>query len=455
MNPPAMHILVVDDETDFQTVIRSTLENEGYRVTTAGDGAAAINQLQAASFDLALLDVRLPRVDGVEVLRFLRDHFLDTQAVMLTGVNDIRLAVECMQLGAYSYIPKPYSSIELLAVIRRALERKRLLQENRVLKVELSRHAMAETIIGRSKPMLDVLSVASRVAPTDSTVLIQGPSGTGKELVASFIHRNSLRKENPFITINCAAVPETLIESELFGHEKGAFTDAVAQRQGLVEMASTGTLFLDEVGEISIMMQPKLLRFLQTGEFRRVGGNKALNSNVRVVSATNKDLRSEVADGRFREDLLYRLNVITLEVPPLRDRSEDIPQLVEHFLRKRVRSKAVKMIDDKAMELLMRYDWPGNVRELENVIERAGILCREGMIRVEDIALPAGLHPGRREQNGDSILGTAVGMREIEKAHIDGVLKLVSWNKNTAAGILGISLKTLYTKIQQFNLTRD
>jgi two-component system response regulator AtoC len=259
------------------------------------------------------------------------------------------------------------------------------------------------------------------------------------------------------VALNCASIPDALIESELFGHEKGAFTDAIASKQGIVEIANHGTLFLDEVGEISLMVQPKLLRFLQTGEFRRVGSNAILRSDVRVISATNKDLRQEVANSRFREDLLYRLNVITLKLPVLRDRKEDIPLLVDYFLKHKVRSKEPTRIDPNALEMLTKYSWPGNVRELENVIERAAILCQDNLIRIDDLALPLGPRPteDRDQDSARSQLGTALSLREIEKIHIEGVLKLVQWNKNTAAKILGISLKTLYTKIQQYNLAKD
>ncbi|MBI3578488.1 MAG: sigma-54-dependent Fis family transcriptional regulator [Ignavibacteriales bacterium] len=450
-------VLAVDDEEPFLEVLKSLLEQEGFFVNTANDGVAAINILQTVPFDIILLDLKMPRVDGVEVLKFIKDHFFDMQVIMLTGVNDVKLAVECMQLGAYHYITKPYSSNELLAIIDRALERKRLVIQNKALKSELARHALSSHIVGQSKPFLEVLNLAARVAPTDSTVLIQGASGTGKELVANFLHSNSLRKEHPFMALNCASIPETLIESELFGHEKGAFTDAIIAKQGLVEIANAGTLFLDEVAEISLMVQPKLLRFLQTGEFRRVGGNKNMKADVRLISATNKDLRKEVAAGRFREDLLYRLNVITLGLPSLRERKDDIPMLVEFFLKNRLRGKEPRQIEEKALEILMKYDWPGNVRELENVIERAAILCLDNVIRVDDLALPIGtrslIEPfGSGEGNQ---LGAAVPMIDIEKAHINGVLKTVNWNKNVAAKILGISLKTLYTKIQQYNLSKD
>ena len=459
MKNELISILAVDDEESFLTLIQSILVQEGYTVEIASDGITAINKLQARPYDLVLLDVKMPRVDGMEVLKFAKDHYLDTQVIMLSGVSDLRIAVECMQIGAYTYITKPYSVEELLTVINRALERKRLLIENKVMKSELARHAMFGNIVGTSKPIMEVLQIATKVAPTDSSVLIEGASGTGKELIATFLHQNSLRKEQPFVALNCASIPESLIESELFGHEKGAFTDAIATKQGLVEIANGGTLFLDEVAEISLFMQPKLLRFLQTGEYRRVGGNKNMRADVRVISATNKDLRNEVKASKFREDLLYRLNVITLHLPTLRERPEDIPALVEYFLKSRVRSKEVKTIDAKALDLLGKYEWPGNIRELENVIERAAILCQDNTIRVEDLALPLGSRPivERRNTGDDSAIqvGSAVSMTDLEKEHIAGVLKLVSWNKNTAAKILGISLKTLYTKIQQYNLTKD
>jgi len=459
MKNELISILVVDDEESFRSLLQSTLEQEGYTVETASEGVTAINKLQLRPYDLVLLDVKMPRVDGVEVLKFAKDHYLDTQVIMLSGVSDLRIAVECMQIGAYTYITKPYAVEELLTVINRALERKRLMIENKVLKSELARHALFGNIVGTSKPILEVLQIATKVAPTGSSVLIEGASGTGKELIATFLHQNSLRKDQPFVALNCASIPETLIESELFGHEKGAFTDAIATKQGLVEIANGGTLFLDEVAEISLFMQPKLLRFLQTGEYRRVGGNKNMKADVRVISATNKDLRNEVKANRFREDLLYRLNVITLHLPTLKERPEDIPALVEYFLKGRVRSKEVKTIDAKALDLLSKYEWPGNIRELENVIERAAILCQDNTIRVEDLALPLGSRPILEQRTHEGApgvqVGSAISMSDLEKAHIAGVLKIVSWNKNTAAKILGISLKTLYTKIQQYNLTKD
>ena len=451
-------ILAVDDEAPLLQAVKGVLEQEGYLVQTAQDGVTAINCIQSSPFDVVLLDVKMPRVDGIEVLRFIKEHYLDTQVIMLTGVSDVRTAVECMQVGAFHYITKPYSIEELLTIVERALERKKLVQQNKAMKSELERHTLSSQIVSQSKAFLDILNLAARIAPTESTVLIQGASGTGKELIANFLHMNSARKSFPMMALNCSSIPESLIESEIFGHEKGAFTDATSAKEGLVEIAHDGTLFLDEIGEISMMIQPKLLRFLQTGEFRRVGGNKNLRSDVRIISATNKDLLQEVGAGRFREDLLYRLNVITLNLPSLRERKEDIPILVEHFLKKHFRTKGTKRLDEKALELLMKYDWPGNVRELENVIERAAILSRDEVIRMDDLALPIGtrslVEPLLPIDPGSPRLGSAVPMTEIEKAHIDGVLKSVSWNKNIAAKILGISLKTLYTKIQQYDLTK-
>jgi two-component system, NtrC family, response regulator HydG len=459
MSKSSISILAVDDDAPLLQALKTSLELEGYMVQTAQDGIAAINAVQSAPFDLVLLDVKMPRVDGIEVLRFIKDNHLDAQVIMLSGLSDIRTAVECMRVGAYHYVTKPYSIDELLTIMDRALERKQLLIQNKALKSELERHALSSEIVSQSKSFLDILDLASRIAPTDSTVLIQGASGTGKELIANFLHANSPRKELPMMALNCSSIPETLLESELFGHEKGSFTDATSSKEGLVAIANGGTLFLDEIGEISMTIQPKLLRFLQTGEYRRVGGNKNMKSDVRIISATNKDLRQEVASGGFREDLLYRLNVITLNLPSLRERKEDIPILVDHFLKKRFRFKDVKRLDEKALDVLMKYDWPGNVRELENVIERAAILSRDDVIRTDDLALPIGTRsfvvPLASSEPGSPRLGSAVPMVEIEKAHIDGVLKSVGWNKNVAAKILGISLKTLYTKIQQYDLTKD
>jgi two-component system response regulator AtoC len=445
-------ILIVDDEETFRYMLTSLIEAEGYGAQAAADGVQGINAVQAKAFDVALLDVKMPKVDGVEVLKFIKEYSPDTEAIMVTAVGDVRLAVDCMKLGAYDYITKPFSTEELLGTIDRALERKKLLRENILMKQELSRFVGSAEIIGQSPVFQKVLEVAARVAPTESTILVQGPSGTGKELIANFIYKNSSRSTSPFVALNCASIPDSLIESEIFGHEKGAFTDAKAMKQGLVEIANGGTLFLDEVGDISLIVQPKLLRFVQTGEFRRVGGNKVLKSDVRIISATNKDLSEEVRSGRFREDLLYRLNVITIEIPPLQDRKEDVPLLVDWFLKNKLKTKTQIQISPKALEILMKYDWPGNVRELENVVERAAILSSDNMIQPHDLSLPLRATMLSSALKEEDVLGGPIPMREVERLHIQGVLKNTGGSKSKTAKILGISLKTLYNKINQFQI---
>jgi DNA-binding NtrC family response regulator len=446
------NILVVDDEEAFQYMLSSLLTGAGYNADTAADGVAAINAIQTKLFDVVLLDVKMPKVDGIEVLKFIKANFPSIEVVMLTGVGDVKIAVECMKIGAYDYITKPTTTDDLLTTIERALERRQLVIDNVVLKGELSRLQGGFEMVGNSATFRKVLDVAARVAPTESTVLIQGASGTGKELVANFIYQNSLRKDEPFVTVNCASIPDTLIESELFGYEKGAFTDARTMKQGIVEIANKGTLFLDEVGDISTIIQPKILRFIQSGEFRRVGGNAILKADCRILSATNKNLGEEVKGGRFREDLLYRLNVITIELPPLRDRKEDIPILVASFLKTKMKTRVEKSISPKAMEILMEYDWPGNIRELENVIERAAILCRNDIIQPEDLSLPSATLSLPAMTGSDNPVGTAIPLKEIERFHIEGVLRSFRGNKTETAKVLGISLKTLYTKIQQYQI---
>ncbi|MEE9187398.1 MAG: sigma-54 dependent transcriptional regulator [Bacteroidota bacterium] len=453
MTRNACSILIADDEEPFRSTVTTLLEGEGYTVQTTADGVQAINALQQRSYDALLLDVKMPKVDGLEVLKFAKDNSPSTEVIMVTGFHDVKIAVQCMRMGAYDYITKPHSAEELTSVLERALERRSLRLENRLIRSELSRVVGSANIVGQSQAFQKVLEVALKVAPTESTILIQGPSGTGKELVANFILKNSTRAEKPFVAVNCASMTDTLIETELFGHEKGAFTDARAQKQGIVELANRGTLFLDEVGDISLMIQPKLLRFIQTGEFRRVGGTSVLKSDVRIISATNKNLQQEVKEGRYREDLLYRLNVITIEIPRLRERKEDIPLLVDDFLKNKLQSRTKKTIKPEAMELLISYGWPGNVRELENVLERGAILSQGTEIQGRDIVLPA--QASITSGGNNNSLGTAVAMKEIEKIHIDGVLRHTRWNKIVSAKILGISLKTLYTKIKQHNISPE
>ncbi len=453
MKPKGETILIADDEIGLRDSLRDLLTVEGYTVTTTSNGIEAINKLQTEQFDVALLDIRMPKIDGFEVLRYVQQNCPFTQPIMLTGLIDVKLAVEAIRLGAYDYITKPYSSDDLLKVIIRALERKNLLMQNEVMKSELQRLSGSSEIIGDAASFKKVLRLAAKIAPTESSVMIYGHSGTGKELIANFIYKNSLRADKPFVALNCASIPDSLIESELFGHEKGAFTDAVRQKQGLVEIANGGTLFLDEIGDISMSIQPKLLRFIQEGEYRRVGGNTVLHSDVRIISATNKRLENEVANSKFREDLLYRLNVITIDLPPLRERKEDIPKLAQWFIQKKMKTRIQKTLASDAIDVLVRYEWPGNVRELENVIERAAILSHGEIIDAKDLALPV-RSLSMKDSQGDeqSRLGKLVPMKEVEREHYLGVLNTLNWNKSQAAKVLGVSLKTLYTKIQQYQL---
>jgi DNA-binding NtrC family response regulator len=445
-------VLIVDDEEAFRYMLSALLTSSGFTVDTAVDGVTAINAVRTKLYDVVLCDVKMPKVDGVELLRFIKANFPAIEVVMLTGMSDVKIAVECMRLGAYDYITKPTSADELLGTIQRALERRQLLIDNLVMKGTIDRLQGPFEMVGESEVFRKVLEIAAKVAPTESTVLIQGASGTGKELIATYIYQQSGRSTEPFVTLNCASIPDTLIESELFGHEKGAFTDARSMKQGIVEIANKGTLFLDEIGDISPIVQPKILRFIQSGEFRRVGGNTTLKADCRILSATNKNLANLVKEVKFRGDLLYRLNVITIDVPPLHARKDDIPLLVATFLEHKMKSRIKKKITPEALAILADYDWPGNIRELENVIERAAILCRDDTIRPEDLSLPSTTVALPAGSAGEGKIGTTVPLKEIERIHIEGVLKNLRGNKAESAKVLGISLKTLYTKLQQYQI---
>lgn len=449
-------ILIVDDEESITFLLKTELEEvPAYRVDAALNGSDAINLIQSKIYDVVLLDIKMPRVSGMEVLEFVRDHSPTTQVVMLTNVIDIKTAIETVKLGAYDFVSKPYERDQLLATVKRAVEKRHLMIETEVMKNELTRIGLLGDLVGESAPLKDVIENARKVAASEAFVLIQGASGTGKELMAHLIHQKSTRRDHPFVAVNCASIPDQLLESELFGHEKGSFTNAYTMKQGLVEVADKGTLFLDEVGDISTIVQPKLLRFLETGEFRRVGGTASMKVDVRVISATNKDLRSEVQAGRFREDLLYRLNVMTIRIPPLRDRREDIPALVEHFLRRKSKTN-MKRISADTMRLLMSHDWPGNVRELEHVIEGATVLCQGDTIEPKDLWMntafmssPSISESGLPSRNGHNDL---MSLEELEKIHIEKVLKLNAWNRVQTARVLGITPKTLYLKIKRYGL---
>jgi two-component system, NtrC family, response regulator AtoC len=441
-------VLVVDDEEAITYLVKTELEDlQEFEVDTALSGSDAINLIQSKVYDVALLDVKMPRIGGVEVLRYIKDHTPTTQVIILTNVVDVKTAIETTKLGAYDFVSKPYDSAELVATVRRALEHKQLLIDK-----EVSQLGRPDELIGECRIFKDVVNKAIKLASSEAFVLIQGASGTGKELFARLIHQHSARKDQPFIAVNCAAMPDQLLESELFGHEKGSFTSAVKTKQGLVEVADGGTLFLDEVGDISISTQPKLLRFLETGEFRRVGGTSSRIVDVRVVSATNKNLQEEVKATRFREDLLYRLNVVSLRLPNLNERKEDIPLLVENFLSRKTKTKN---LSPDALQLLMNYEWPGNVRELEHVIEGAIALSHSDVIEPKDLWMNAALSAAPSFQVVPSQLPASdklIKMDELEKIYIERILKHHNWNRVKTAATLGITPKTLYLKIKRYNI---
>ena len=440
-------VLVVDDEESITYLLKTELEDlPDFEVDTALNGTEALNLIQTKSYEVALLDIKMPRVSGVEVLKNIKECAPSTEVIMLTNVIDVKTAIETTKLGAYDFISKPYDPDQLRATVRRALEHKSLVIEN-----ELHQLGKPLTLIGESAVFQDALHKAKQLAASDAYILIQGASGTGKELFARLMHEESDRKNHPFIAVNCAAMPDQLLESELFGHEKGAFTSAIKTKQGLVEVADGGTLFLDEVGDISVMTQPKLLRFLETGEFRRVGGTVNKTVNVRVISASNKNLQEEVQAGRFREDLLYRLNVVSIRLPDLKERKDDVPLLVENFLSRKTRTKH---LSKEAMAVLIRYDWPGNVRELEHAIEGAVAVSQGEEIQPKDLWMNVALHASSSpaisamESNADQLLS----LEELEKAYIEKILRHHHWNRAHTAATLGITTKTLYLKIKRYKI---
>jgi len=450
------NLLVVDDEVALRQLLEAELgEAEEFTVDIAADGGEAINRIQAKVYDVILLDIRMPRVTGIDVLKFVQEYSPTTQVIILTNYADIKTAIETIKLGAYDFLAKPYDIEEIFNTVHRAIERRQLFIDNKLMKSELTRKAGSNELIGQSPPFIRLVDNATRFAESESFVLIEGASGTGKELIANLIHRRSARNNRPFVAVNCASIPDALLESELFGHEKGAFTNAFASKQGLVEVANGGTLFLDEVGDISPAIQPKLLRFLETGEFRRVGGTNLLQVDVRVVSATNKSLHDEVAAGRFREDLLYRLNVITLHMPSLKDRKEDVPLLAQYFLQQKAKSKNVKTLSPAAQRLLDAYSWPGNIRELEHVIEGAILLSTGDVIEEADLQVHANRTAVQHVQVDlpeDAVAGGGT-LENIERMHIERVLKENNFNRARTAELLGISKKTLYLKIKRYGLS--
>jgi DNA-binding NtrC family response regulator len=418
----------------------------GFDVVGARDGEEALDRVSERDFQIALLDIKLPGLDGMEVLRAIHERIPSIEIIMLTGHGTVDNAVEAMKMGAFDFLTKPCSLENLEVVIAKALEKRRLVQENLALKQEMARRDRVNGFVGESSEMRTVLKLIQKVADTDSTVLIQGERGAGKELVASSIHKQSARKTNPFVIIDCGSLQENLLESELFGHEKGAYTGAFSLKHGLFEVADSGTIFFDEIGEISPSLQVKLLRVLETGSFRRVGGVKSISVDVRVVAATNQDLQDMVRAGKFREDLFYRLNIVTISIPPLRKRTGDISILARHFAENHsVAGKGFKTITPKAMELLEAYRWPGNVRELQNTIERAVILTEDESIKPED--LPSGLRSQVRNAVFDQA-GPPQSLAQVEQRYIHSILGEVNGHRAKAARILKISERTLYRKLK-------
>jgi DNA-binding NtrC family response regulator len=440
-------VLVVDDEEPFRRLLKKELTRKGYAVEVSPDGSEALRLLHDKSFDVILLDVVMPGIDGISLMKKLNEDSGTPAIIVLTGKATVETAVEAMKNGAYDYLTKPYKLDELVIVIDRAYEFSRLSVKSKLLEQELVRKEAPFEFIGRSRQLRDIRVLIQKIAPTDSPVFIQGESGTGKELVANTVWHLSARKDAPFIALNCASLSENLIESEIFGHEKGAFTSAYQMKHGLVEVADKGTLFLDEIGEMPIGLQAKLLRFLDSGEFRRVGGNKTLSVDVRMIAATNKDLTGMIKTGTFREDLYYRLNVINLTIPALRERKEDIAELSRHFLKKYAKklSKNITDFTPEALELLAGYHWPGNVRELENVVERAVILCESDYIGANDLSIPSSAAVAE--------LGTNPSLEEMEKAYILRVLKEAGNNQSKASQLLGIDRKTLYLKLKKYGIS--
>lgn len=444
-----VHILVVDDERIMRDSLSDWLLEEGYEVVAVEDGARALEKVRAERWDALLVDLKMPEMDGIEVLEEVKKINQEIPVIIMTAYATVDSAVRAMKQGAYDYIVKPFNPEEIGLAIRKIVAYQDLLKENLYLRHELEKKYEFMDIIGKGHKMQEVLALVKTVAKSNSTILIEGESGTGKELVARAIHNSSLRSEGPFVAVSCAALPESLLESELFGHEKGAFTGAVARKKGRFELANTGTLFLDEIGDISPKTQVGLLRVLEEKKFTRVGGTEVFQTDVRIISATNKDLKAMVAEEKFREDLYYRINVVSILLPPLRAKKEDIPLLVQHFLKKYCieNKKEIDGLSSEASRLLMKYDWPGNVRELENVIERAVVVAKERIIVPEDLPLLA-TEEGKFKPTPD------MSLREVEKEHILRALESNNWNITKTAKMLGIDRNTLSSRIKKYKLKK-
>jgi two-component system NtrC family response regulator len=451
-------ILIVDDEKNYLTILSAVLEDEGFEVLTALGGFQALEIYKSSDLDLILTDMKMPKMDGIELLENIKEIDPDLPVIMMTAHGTVDKAVEAMQKGAYTYILKPFDNERLIIYVKKAISMYQVVKENRRLRNAVESQYRFGNLIGKSKKMRDIFDTIQKVAPSGATVLIEGESGTGKELVARSIHFNSPRREKPFVAVNCSALAENLLESELFGHEKGAFTGAVASKKGRFELADGGTLFLDEIGELSPNLQVKLLRVLQEKVFERVGGIRTISVDIRIIAATNKDLQQEMRDGRFREDLYYRLDVVHIVLPPLKERQEDIRLLVNHFIKKyaseRQSAAPITGVDQEVDRLFFDYNWPGNIRELENVIERVMILCPGDTIRVSD--LPKGFKDNvynilhLEGIPADAKLYDTLAM--IEKALIERALKMSNNVQAHAADMLGIGKSGLNQKIKKYNL---
>jgi DNA-binding NtrC family response regulator len=447
MNHQGVGILVVDDEFSVRDSLYNWFKTEGYRVDTAGNGMEALKKLQESPWDIVLVDIKMPGMDGMELQRHIKKIDNTIIVIIITAYATVDTAVEAMKEGAYDYLSKPVDPDKLSILIRNAVNQRRLMAENIQLRQKVEELSLQDEIVGGSPQIKKILEMIDTVAKTDATVLIRGESGTGKELVAQAIHGKSNRRYFPIISINCGAFPEGLLESELFGHEKGAFTGAQYKRKGKLEMANGGTVFFDEIGNITSKMQMDLLRVIETKQFTPLGNNKVVNADFRIIAATNSDLEKKVAEKDFREDLYYRLNVFSIQIPPLRERTADIALIARYFLEKYARSmnKAVTDISPEAMRILTQYNWPGNIRELRNTIERALVVVgKKDRIEPDDLNL---LFLTKANPSGDSL-------EEIEKTHIQRILEQSDWNISRSAEILKIDRVTLYNKIKKYGLQR-